>query len=74
MSGTTRGGVQPTVLATDRYSTQGMIGPNGFVQPTGDLTAVSFRFLNGLFRAVQTLEGQVATLQATVTSLQARLP
>ena len=74
MSGTTRGGVQPTMLASDRLSTQGMIGPQQFVGSGGDLTAVSFRFLNGLFRAVQTLEGQVATLQATVTSLQARLP
>jgi hypothetical protein len=57
-----------------RWASQGMIGPQQFVQPSGDLTAVSFRFLNSLYRAIQQLEGQVTTLQASVQTLQAREP
>ena len=57
-----------------RVSTQGMISPQQFVQPSGDLTAVSFRFLNSLYRSIQQLEGQVTTLQANVQALQAREP
>jgi hypothetical protein len=55
-----------------RLTTQGMVTAIGFVQPSGDLTAVSFRFLFGLFNAVRQLEGQVTALQATVQTLQAR--
>lgn len=57
-----------------RMASQGMITPQQFVQPSGDLTAVSFRFLNSLFRAIQQLEGQMTTLQASVQALQAREP
>jgi hypothetical protein len=57
-----------------RITTQGMIAAIGFVQPTGDLTPVSFRFLFGLFNAIRQLEGQVTALQATVQTLQERLP
>ena len=57
-----------------RVSAQGMISPQQFVQPSGDLTAVSFRFLNSLFRSIQQLEGQVTTLQASVQALQAQEP
>jgi hypothetical protein len=74
MSGVIRGGVQPTAMPGGRYASQGMISPNGFVQPTGDLTAISFRFLHSLFSAIQQLEGQVTTLQASVQTLQAREP
>jgi hypothetical protein len=63
-----------TTAAQARSATQGMISSIGFVQPNGDLQATSFRFLNSLFAAVKQLEGQVATLQATVQALQERLP
>lgn len=70
----TRGGVAPTAMPGGRYASQGMITPMQFVQPNGDLTAVSFRFLHSMFAAIQQLEGAVTTLQTTVTALQARLP
>jgi hypothetical protein len=57
-----------------RLTSQGMIAVAGFVQPSGDLTAVSFRFLFGLFNAIRQLEGQVTALQATVQELQGRVP
>lgn len=40
------------------YSTQGMISPmNDFVDPaTGQLTPISFRFLWGLYSAIQQIE------------------
>lgn len=51
-----------------RLTTQGMIGPQEFVQPSGDLTAVSFRFLAGLLTMVQQLQADVATLQQRLTT------
>ena len=53
---------------------QGMIGPMQFVQPGGDLTPVSFRFLASMFQAIQQLQTTAATLQARVDTLQSRLP
>lgn len=42
---------------SDLFSLQGMIGQGSFVVPdTGDLTAVSFRFLNSVFDAVGDLQ------------------
>jgi hypothetical protein len=63
-----------TTAAQTRSTIQGMIAATGFVQPNGDLQAISFRFLHGMFQAIQQLEGQVATLQAAVQTLQAREP
>jgi hypothetical protein len=74
MSGPARPVGEGVSMAAGRYASQGMIGPAQFVQPNGDLTAVSFRFLNSLFRSIQDLQGQVTTLQASVQTLQARLP
>ena len=56
------------------YATQGMIGAADFVQPGGDLTPVSFRFLASMFQAIQQLQTAAATLQTQVNTLQARLP
>lgn len=53
------------------YTTQGMISPvNQFVDPaTGLLLPVSFRFLYGLFSAINTLQTQVATLQTQLNQI-----
>ena len=62
-------GAQPAVsLSEGRISTQGMIGPQQFVYGDGDLTAVSFRFLNSMFNSVQQLQADVATLQQRLTA------
>jgi hypothetical protein len=45
------GPARPLAAASEgRVTTQGMIGPSEFVQPNGDLTPLSFRFLHSLFR------------------------
>lgn len=46
------------------YAGQGMVAPmNNFVDATGTLTPVSFRFLHSLFRCIQDLEEEVDTLK-----------
>ena len=46
------------------YTGQGMIAPlNPFVDGTGVLTPVNFRFLHSLFLCVQNLEQEVDTLK-----------
>lgn len=51
-------------IGAGEYTAQGMITPGDFVDPpSGDLTAVSFRFLNSLFNCIRKLESEVATLQ-----------
>lgn len=58
-----------TIGAPGQYAAQGMIGPNEFVAPlSGDLTAISFRFLNSLFTSIKQLETQVAALQQRLTA------
>jgi hypothetical protein len=72
-------GIQAVPLTTSAYTTQGMIAPvNEFVDPaTGILTPVAFRFLYGMFNAmnaVSTLQSQIATLQEQVAALQQGAP
>jgi len=40
-----------------------MISPSQFVEQSGDLTAVSFRFLSSLFNKINDLQAQVNTLK-----------
>lgn len=63
-----RAGIRPTALGQGRYSTQGMISQLDFVDGNGNLTAVSFRFLNSLFESVQRLQAEVQTLQQRLTN------
>lgn len=63
-------GIKAVPLTTSDVTTQGMISPvNQFVDPaTGMLLPVSFRFLYGLFSAINNLNAQVATLQQRLTN------
>lgn len=50
-------------IGAGEYAGQGMLAPmNNFVDATGTLTPVSFRFLHSLFRCIQDLEEEVAAL------------
>lgn len=62
-------GIKPVPMATNPYTTQGMISPaTPFVDPaTGMLMPVSFRFLYGLFAAITQLEAANAALQQRLT-------
>jgi hypothetical protein len=52
------------MVGSGRYASQGMLAPmNDFVDATGQLSPVSFRFLHSLFTGIQQLEQEVATLQ-----------
>lgn len=52
------------MIGSGEYTAQGMITPREFVDPlSGDLTAVSFRFLNSMFNCIRHLESEMATLQ-----------
>lgn len=51
------------MIGAGEYTAQGMIPQAGFVDATGDLAPVSFRFLNSMFNCIRHLEGEVATLQ-----------
>lgn len=51
------------MIGGGEYTAQGMIAAIDFVDAAGDLTPVSFRFLNSLFRNIQQLQQDVATLQ-----------
>ena len=56
--------VQPVAMPLGQYASQGMIAPNNsFVDNDGMLTAVSFRFLHGLFQQINDLQNQVNGLQ-----------
>lgn len=49
--------VQPVAMTQGPYASQGMIAPNNpFVDTDGNLTAVSFRFLHGLFQQINDLQ------------------
>lgn len=49
-----------TMVGSGRYASQGMIAPNNpFVDGDGNLTAVSFRFLHGLFQQLSDLQNAV---------------
>lgn len=61
--------VQPVAMAEGRYASQGMIAPtNPFVEVDGTLTAVSFRFLHGLFAQINDLQNAVTALQQRLTN------
>lgn len=49
--------VQQVSMTQGPYASQGMIAPNNpFVDTDGNLTAVSFRFLHGLFQQINDLQ------------------
>lgn len=51
-------------IGAGEYTSQGMITPGGFVDSlSGDLTPVSFRFLNSMFNCIRRAEAEIATLQ-----------
>ena len=53
--------VQPVAMTQGPYASQGMIAPNNpFVDGGGNLTAVSFRFLHGLFQQINDLQQRLA--------------
>ena len=53
-----------TIGAYGEYTDQGMITPSDFVDPlSGDLTPISFRFLNSMFNCIRRLEAEVVVLQ-----------
>ena len=61
--------VQPVAMAEGPYASQGMIAPNNpFVDGGGNLTAVSFRFLHGLFQQINDLQNQVTSVQQRLTA------
>lgn len=61
--------VQPVAMAEGQYASQGMIAPNNsFTDTDGMLTAVSFRFLHGLFQQINDLQNQVAAVQQRLTA------
>jgi hypothetical protein len=83
----TRGGVSAVSTADGRAAAQGMIAPmNPFVDASGSLTPVSFRFLYSLFSHINQLLGtpmqaddpvarqRIGELEARLAALEARLP
>ena len=51
-------------IGQGEYTSQGMITPADFVDPlSGNLTPVSFRFLNSMFNCIRKAEAEIATLQ-----------
>ena len=56
------------------YVSQGMISPaTAFVNGDGVLLPVSFRFLFGVFQAIELLNNQLGSANAEITTLQQRL-